>query len=91
MRFTDAHQTITLVHIMLITIFFCYRYTYINFNHQIQTHFFSDKNMSKIPFKKKSPLRFLNDQQHENLIQKQDIENAVIEQAQSATHRKLSH
>jgi len=44
--------------------------------------------MSKIPFKKKSPLRFLNNQQHENLIQKQDIENAVIKQAQSATQIK---
>jgi len=41
--------------------------------------------MSKIPFKKKLLIRFLNDQQHEHLIQKQDIENAVIEQAQSAT------
>ena len=41
--------------------------------------------MSKTPFKKKLLIRFLNDQQHEHLIQKQDIENAVIEQAQSAT------
>ena len=85
MRFTEAHQTITLVHIILITIFFCFRYTYINFNHQIKTHCYSDKNMSTIPFKKKLLIRFLNDQQHEHLIQKQDIENAVIEQAQSAT------
>ena len=41
--------------------------------------------MSKLPFKKRLLLRFLNDQQHEHPIQKQDIENAVIEQAQSAT------
>jgi len=85
MRFTEAHQTITLVYIMLITTFSCFRYTSINFNHHIQTHCFSDKNMSKTPFKKKLLIRFLNDQQHEHLIQKQDIENAVIEQAQSAT------
>jgi len=44
--------------------------------------------MSKTPFKKKLLTRFLNDQQHEYLIQKQDIENAVFEQAQSAKQTK---
>jgi len=45
--------------------------------------------MSKKPFKKKLLTRFLIDQQHEQQIQKQDIENVVIEQAQSAKQIKL--